>query len=49
MCSSMEHILSRYGYSAVTAGHRQREEQQQLLLCSSQDNGDVVCVCISYL
>ncbi|XP_018513743.1 agamous-like MADS-box protein AGL18 isoform X1 [Brassica rapa] len=39
---SMEHILSRYGYSAVTAGHRQREEQQQLLLCSSQDNGDVL-------
>ncbi|WZY87703.1 hypothetical protein YC2023_044438 [Brassica napus] len=28
--------------SAVTAGHRQREEQQQLLLCSSQDNGDVL-------
>ncbi|WZZ52182.1 hypothetical protein YC2023_052289 [Brassica napus] len=39
---SMEHILSRYGYSAVTAGHRQREEQQQLLLCSSQENGDVL-------
>ncbi|KAF2601821.1 hypothetical protein F2Q70_00026654 [Brassica cretica] len=32
----------RYGYSAVTAGHRQREEQQQLLLCSSQENGDVL-------
>ncbi|KAJ4867956.1 Agamous-like MADS-box protein AGL18 [Raphanus sativus] len=40
---SMEHILSRYGYSAVTAGHRQREEGQQLLLCSSsQENGDVL-------
>ncbi|KAF8049252.1 hypothetical protein N665_2263s0004 [Sinapis alba] len=40
---SMEHILSRYGYIAATAGHRQRvEQQQQLLLCSSQDNGDVL-------
>ena len=38
---SMEHILSRYGHSAATSGHRQKEEQQ-LLLCSSQDNGDVL-------
>ncbi|KAJ0245872.1 Agamous-like MADS-box protein AGL18 [Hirschfeldia incana] len=32
---SMEHILSRYGYSAATP-------EQQLLLCASQDNGDVL-------
>ncbi|CAH8384052.1 unnamed protein product [Eruca vesicaria subsp. sativa] len=38
---SMENTLSRYGYSATTADHRQKEEQQ-LLLCSSQDNGDVL-------
>ncbi|KAJ4890811.1 Agamous-like MADS-box protein AGL18 [Raphanus sativus] len=37
----MEHILSKYGYSAATSGHRQKEEQQ-LLLCSSQDNGDLL-------
>ncbi|KAL0725499.1 hypothetical protein Bca4012_040098 [Brassica carinata] len=38
---SMEHILSRYGYSAATAGHIKREDQP-LLLCSSQENGDVL-------
>ncbi|CAA7060195.1 unnamed protein product [Microthlaspi erraticum] len=36
----MEQILNRYGYSASTAEHKQRE--QQLLLCSSQDNDAVM-------
>ncbi|KAF8106156.1 hypothetical protein N665_0146s0002 [Sinapis alba] len=36
----MEKILSRYGYIADRS--RQREEERQLLLCSSQENGDVV-------
>ncbi|CAH2063840.1 unnamed protein product, partial [Thlaspi arvense] len=36
----MEQILSRYGYSSATGDHKQRE--QQLLLCSSQENGAVL-------
>ncbi|CAN6978163.1 unnamed protein product [Brassica rapa subsp. trilocularis] len=33
----MEQTLSRYGYSGASHDHKQREEQQ-LLLCSSQEN-----------
>ncbi|ESQ44336.1 hypothetical protein EUTSA_v10006251mg [Eutrema salsugineum] len=36
----MDQILSRYGYSSATGDQRQRE--QQLLLCSSQENGAVL-------
>lgn len=36
----MEQILSRYGYNSVPSEHKQSE--QQLLLCSSQENGAVV-------
>ncbi|KAG2258567.1 hypothetical protein Bca52824_077861 [Brassica carinata] len=37
----MEQTLSRYGYSGGSADHKQREEQQ-LLLCSSRENGAVL-------
>ncbi|CAF2112512.1 agamous-like MADS-box protein AGL18 [Brassica napus] len=38
----MEQTLSRYGYSGASADHKQREGEQQLLLCSSQENGVVL-------
>ncbi|CAH8384735.1 unnamed protein product [Eruca vesicaria subsp. sativa] len=37
----MEQTLSRYGYSAASADHKQLQEQQ-LVLCASQENGAVL-------
>ncbi|KAJ0255444.1 Agamous-like MADS-box protein AGL18 [Hirschfeldia incana] len=38
----MEQTLSRYGYSAETADHKQREQEQLLLCSSSHENGVVL-------
>ncbi|KAJ4885098.1 Agamous-like MADS-box protein AGL18 [Raphanus sativus] len=38
----MEQTLSRYGYNAETADHKQREQQQLLLCSSSHENGVVL-------